>query len=64
MLHLLISLIKIITGRFEDSLKVNCDTDSILKVYSEELYKKTLTLNNTNIYFAYNDCFINDGTYK
>ena len=61
---LMISLIKIITGRFEDSLKVNCDTDSILKVYSEELYKKTLTLNNTNIYFAYNDCFINDGTYK
>ena len=51
---LVLRLIKLITISFEDSLKINFDTDSLLKrYYNDSDYRKTLTINGTSTDFAY-----------
>ena len=51
---LVLRLIKMISLGFEDSLKINFDTDALLnKYYKDSNYRKTLTLNGTSVDFAY-----------
>ncbi|MDD6478601.1 MAG: hypothetical protein PUF48_02155 [Oscillospiraceae bacterium] len=52
---------KIIGGHFEDFLKINYDTNTLLKIYNgNPEYKKILTLNGTTKEFAYSDLLINE----
>ena len=47
-------------SRFEDVLKINYDTEEIIKMYPQgKNYRKTLTRNGTCATFAYADSFIN-----
>lgn len=55
-------IFKVILARFEDVLKVSCDTDYILKIYNgDPSYRKTLRKGNTEVSFAYADSLINKG---
>ncbi|MBR7162593.1 MAG: hypothetical protein IKD35_01320 [Clostridia bacterium] len=58
---LILRLFKLITLGFEDSLKINFDTDALLeRYYKDSDYRKTLTLNGTSADFAYADTIINE----
>ena len=63
---MLLYIFKVILSRFEDLLKVNCDTDYILKIYNgDPSYRKTLKKGDTEVSFAYADSLINKGyTFK
>ncbi len=54
----LLYIFRVVTSLLEDVLKVNKDTDALLKIYTEPTYRKTLTLNNTSVHFAYADCLV------
>lgn len=52
---------KLISMNFEDMLKVNCNTEFLLKKYPAELdAKKELQLNGTSVTFAYKHSLVND----
>ncbi len=62
---ILLYILKIASSKFEDVLKVSCDTKKILKIYNgDKEYRKTLRLNNTSVDFAYALRYIHDETYK
>lgn len=62
---MILYLIKILTSHFEDVLKVNCNTEDLLKIYEgDPSYRKTIELNNTKVDVAYADTFVNTGEYK
>lgn len=62
---MILYIIKIISSNFEDILKVNCNTEELLKIYSgDKSYRKTVELNNTKVDVAYADIFVNNGEYK
>ncbi len=62
---ILLYILKIVSSKFEDVLKVSCDTKKILKIYDgDKEYRKTLRLNNTSVDFAYALRYIHDETYK
>lgn len=59
---MLVYILKILVAHWEDNLKVSDDTDYILGIYNGDPgYRKTLTLNNTSVTFAYADTMINTG---
>ncbi len=59
---MLLYIFKVILSRFEDVLKVNCDTNYILKIYNgDPSYRKTLKKGGTEVCFAYADSLINKG---
>ncbi len=54
--------LKAMVGRFEDALKINFDTKSLLGIYKgAPAYKRTLRLNGTEKVFAY-DAVLTDGS--
>ena len=63
---MLLYIFKVILARFEDILKVSCDTDYILGIYKgDPNYRKTLKRGDTEVTFAYADSLINKGyTFK
>ncbi len=54
----LMYIVHVIMASLEDILKVNKDSEALLKVYKEESYRKTLTLNGTDVTFAYADLLV------
>lgn len=57
----LLYFIKLITMNFEDMLKINYDTEALLKRYKgAPEYRKRLELNGTSVEFAYADTLVND----
>lgn len=58
---LLLYFMRAVLVELEDLLKVNLDTEALLKTYSKKNYRKTLTLGGTSTDFAYAETIVNDG---
>lgn len=59
---MLLYILKVFGNYFEDTFKINYDTESLLKKYKgDKSYRKTLTLNGTSVDFAYAMRLENDG---
>jgi hypothetical protein len=59
---MLVYIIKVLFSYWEDILKVTFDTKYILDLYNgDPNYRKTLTLNDTTVTFAYADSLVNTG---
>ncbi len=56
---LLLGLMKVVLGNFEDAVKVTGDTQKLLKMY--EGTKKTVCYNGTEGYVAYSEVVVNEG---
>lgn len=55
-------VIKITVGFFEDLLKINYNTDELLRIYhGAPEYRKTVEANGTKAEFAYADVLVNEG---
>ncbi len=55
-------ILRLVLDIFEDFLKINYDTDYLLKVYNgDNNYKKSLELNKTKVEFAYAESLVNRG---
>jgi hypothetical protein len=57
--NLLLGLMKVILGNFEDAVKVTGDTEKLLGMY--EGTKKTASYNGTEGYVAYSEVLVNEG---
>lgn len=57
--NLLLGLMKVILGNFEDAVKVTGDTEKLLTIYPGT--KKTVTYNGTEGYVAYSEVIVNEG---
>ena len=58
---MILYIIKIISSRFEDMLKVNCNTAELLKIYSgDKNYRKEIVLNGTKVEVAYAESLVNN----
>ncbi len=49
----LLYIFRVVSASLEDILKVNKDTEALLKIYTDPAYRKRLTLNGTWVEFAY-----------
>ncbi len=55
---ILLYVFRVVASLFEDRLKVNKDTEALLKIYKNGEYSKRLTLNGTDVNFVYADLVV------
>ena len=57
--HLTLGIFKVASMKFEDSIKVNNNTEKLLKQYTDPKIKKEVELNGTKTSVLYNDLIVN-----